>query len=260
MSTRKLFEMRIGSTINIPNSNGYVNSYTDNLIDGVEPSLFYADLNQGSGNELQGKFRAIYSSSALAVNNFAIVKQYQYKFSFLGHSGFKNVQFERKFPTGLNGTPPNLDFAIENDETVIGFESKYLEPLELKLAKFSGSYLKSTLFNSFWKSLFHKYNNSQGHLDTAQLIKHSLGLINNSKTENKKAILVYIYWTPVNRKVYREYNIHERELMHFIQELNQQSDIEFVSLSYEEFWNKYSQDAIFNDHFKKVRTRYEITI
>src|SRR5450759_1463439 len=50
---------------------GYVSEASRNLIDGVHLNDFEADLRQGDGNELEGKFRAAHSSSALAVNTFA---------------------------------------------------------------------------------------------------------------------------------------------------------------------------------------------
>lgn len=55
--------------------NGYTPSLNDNLVPGVRLDQFQEDLLQGHGNELDTKFRAIHSSSALAVNSFARLKQ-----------------------------------------------------------------------------------------------------------------------------------------------------------------------------------------
>ena len=52
-------------------SQGYVPRNWDNLIAGVRPIDFEADLRRGDGDELAYKFRAIDSSSALVVNAFA---------------------------------------------------------------------------------------------------------------------------------------------------------------------------------------------
>ena len=136
MTTRKQFEKEIIKKSDVHNTNGYVRNNEDNLIDGVSLDLFHNDLMQGSGNELISKFNALYSSSALAVNNFAIVKKALKGFSFLGYTGFTNSTFERQFKTGLTGTPPNLDFVIENDEVVIAFESTYLVLLDTKEVNF----------------------------------------------------------------------------------------------------------------------------
>ena len=58
----------------VMDAKGYVREPSQNLIEGVRLVEFEADLKQGDGNELVGKFRAAHSSSALAVNVFAPFK------------------------------------------------------------------------------------------------------------------------------------------------------------------------------------------
>lgn len=267
MKTRKNIEKTIIAQSTITNTNGYVSSNKDNLIDGVDEDLFHNDLSKGSGNELASKFNALYSSAALAVNNFAIVKKNRKDFCFNNYKSFQKAEFERKFPTGLKGTPPNLDFALENDEVLIAFESKYLELLDAKIVQFKDAYCEENLkyLNAFWFKLIEKYKDKEKklQLDVAQLIKHSIGLINyNSSEPKKKIILVYIYWIPKNidQLQLEEYTEHSKELLGFSRELKNQKDIEFISLSYSQFWDKYKNDEQFNNHFNKVKERYDIEI
>jgi hypothetical protein len=263
MTTRKRFEKVITDKCNKPNIKGYFLNNSENLIDGIDLDLFQSDLMQGSGNELKSKFNAIYSSSALAVNNFAIVKKLLKDFKFLNYSDFNNAQFERQFKTGLGGTPPNLDFTIENNETIIAFESKFLEPLDKKYAKFTESYKKENLnyLDDFWFSLINKYHNVSTYLDVAQLIKHSIGLINHKRLfpHIKKLILVYIYWTPDNFVEFAEYKQHQKELTVFEKDIENSNDLEFISLTYYQFWNLYDK-SIFKEHFDKMKNRYKIEI
>lgn len=263
MTTRKNFEKTISKRCEKPNINGYFLNNSENLLEGIDLNLFQKDLMQGSGNELKSKFNAVYSSSALGVNNFAIVKLHLHKFEFLGVSNFKKAEFERQFRTGLKGTPPNLDFTIENNDTIIAFESKYLELLDKKEAKFTESYKKGKLdyLDNLWFSLIDKYQNTSSHLDVAQLIKHSIGLINHKKQfpKIKKAILVYIYWTPDNFADFAEYNIHEKELIEFKKDIGKSNDLDFLSLTYNQFWDNYD-NSIFQEHFVKMRDRYKIEI
>jgi len=266
MTTRKLFEQVIIKKSDSPNKNGYVLNNSDNLINGLNVDLFRDDLMQGSGNELISKFNALYSSSALAVNNFAIVKKYRKDFSFLDYSNFDNADFERQFKTGLSGTPPNLDFALENKDTVIAFESKYLELLDKKKVVFKDSYNKSNLsyLNDFWFNLIDSYVDNELFLDVAQLIKHSIGLINYKRNlpdkQTKKVLLIYIFWTPINSDKFSEYIQHSNELNKFTDNIKKQSDIEFVSMTYNQFWDLYQNIPIFKVHFDKLRTRYSIEI
>lgn len=266
MTTRKQFEKEIINQSNRRNQNGYVLNNEDNLIDGISMDLFYDDLMGGSGNELISKFNALYSSSALAVNNFAIVKKHLKDFSFLGYSGFTKSVFERQFKTGLGGTPPNLDFVLENDEVVIAFESKYLELLDLKEVKFKESYSKNNLryLDNFWFELIDRYIGEKLYLDVAQLIKHAIGLINYrlnlSTTKTQKVILVYIFWTPNNSEKFDEYEQHAKELSCFTDILNNQTDIEFISMTYNQFWSFYDETPIFKEHFYRLKCRYSIDI
>jgi hypothetical protein len=63
---------------------GYVREASQNLIEGVRLDDCEADLNQGGGNEMKGKFRAAHSSSALAVNTFAPFKANPMRCDFRG--------------------------------------------------------------------------------------------------------------------------------------------------------------------------------
>ena len=77
--TRALCALRDGLILTSPgiavDEQGYTASFADNLVPSVEIADFEADLAQGSGDELAGKFRAAHSSSALAVNCFAPFKR-----------------------------------------------------------------------------------------------------------------------------------------------------------------------------------------
>src|SRR5580704_9616505 len=80
---------------------GYVSEAGQNLIEGVSLVDFEADLRQEDGNEMEGKFRAAHSSSALAVNNFAPFKANLAALNLPRGNAFASLQFERKCPHGL---------------------------------------------------------------------------------------------------------------------------------------------------------------
>jgi hypothetical protein len=266
MSTRNRFEKQIIRKSGKSNTKGYVLNNIDNLEADVTLDLFYDDLMQGSGNELVSKFNALYSSSALVVNNFSVVKKRISDFKFLDNSGFDKASFERQFKTGLPGTPPNLDFVIENSKSLIAFESKYLEPLVSKKVVFKDSYNKQNLkyLNDFWFDLINHYKNRELYLDVAQLIKHSIGLINYNRLESVdrsiSVILVYIYWQPINFEDFDECLKHRKELEDFRLMISNQVDVRFVSLSYDEFWDMYTDFPFFSEHFNRMKKRYCIEI
>lgn len=260
MKTRKQFEKAITEKCAKPNVKGYFLNNSDNLLDGITEDLYQEDLMSGSGNELKSKFNAVFSSSALAVNNFAIVKKHLSDFKFFEYSDFFNPRFERQFKTGLRGAPPNLDFTIENKDVVIAFESKYLETLEKKKVKFADSYNIENLdyLNDFWFDLIKRYQDLNLNLDVAQLIKHSIGLLNHRRRNpHQKVVLVYLYWTPENFNDVPNFKTHEKELLKFKKDIEKCKNLEFISLSYNEFWKLYD-NSFFNEHFNKMRHRYKL--
>lgn len=243
-------------------SKGYVSTICDNLIPTVSLDDFYCDLERGDGNELKSKFRALYSSSALSVNFFSFFKRHRDKFSLAGEDNFSEAEFEKKLPTGLNGTSPNLDFYLENKNSIIGIESKFLELLKPEKPKFSASYSDKflaelddglpTIVNHFRK------NAEPTFLDTAQLVKHSIGLLNNKRKRSAK--LIYVYWQPLNPDNFPVYKQHKTELDDFLKMIKDISGISFFHFTYLELCNKFKTDIFFKQHLQHFKDKYLLTI
>jgi hypothetical protein len=259
MNLKEKLHKKIINDSKIPNINGYVNAYNDNLIKNVEEEYFVNDLKNGSGNELDEKFRALWSSSALVVNNFVPFVKNIDKLAF-DNIIFEKAGFERKFPTGLGGTPPNIDFFMEKNDLVIGVESKYLEITTETKSEFKEDYFSIRYLNNEFLNIMEKYNNKKTHLHIAQLLKHSIGLINYKMKTAKNIILYYIYWTPLNWNEFIEYNRHENELKIFSEEINSIGKIKFVSIKYIDLWKTYENNNILKDHISIIRNRYEYKI
>jgi hypothetical protein len=259
MNTKeKLYKIIIEKS-KIQNINGYVNKFTDNLINGVEEKYFVNDLKNGSGNELDEKFRALWSSSALVVNNFVPFVKNIDKITF-DNKVFENAGFERKFPTSLGGTPPNIDYFMEKSDLLIGFESKYSEILSETTSEFSEKYFALKFLNAEFIKLMKKYNNKCGYLHIAQLLKHSIGLINYKIKTGKNIILYYVYWTPLNWNDFYEYNEHENELNIFFDEINSTNQIIFRRIKYIDFWKIYENEKNLRNYIENIRNRYELKI
>lgn len=242
---------------------GYLKNIKSNLLEGIELNLFEEDYRKGSGNELESKFMAIHSSAALVVNNFAILKKLGSRFKFLNFDNIEQICFEKQCPSGLLGTPPNLDVFLENNSTVIGIESKFTETLTKKKVNFSSSYNSDKLsyLSPKWFEIIEKYNNQTFYLDIAQLIKHSIGLINykRKKFPNKKIVLIYLYWLPVNHNDFENYKSHLNELSNFIDNIKN-TEIEFIAMSYLDLWNEWSKDDLIKEHLLKIKERYLISL
>jgi hypothetical protein len=243
---------------------GYVNNSRENLLQPEWMELIIKDYEEGGGKELKLKFRAVHSSAALAANNFARFKQDPGQLVIIGKSGFNCVVLEKKLPTGLQGIPPNLDVYFENRDSCIAIESKLLEILSLKKPHFSTNYCRDQLplCEPKWLNLIESAPKaSETYLDTAQLVKHYLGLIYHLKKNkiDKKHILLYLYWKPTNASEIEEYQKHDQEVKEF-KDMVTGSSVEFISMSYSELWEAWSKEPSLADHAKKLMERYFVHI
>lgn len=175
---------------------GYLQTYAENLFRPLS-EMALTSFEKGSGSELVGrdgapaKMRALHSSSALAVNFFDYwSNDPDGMLAALGlRIGAESLGFEVKFPTGLGGTPPNLDVAIRwSDGAWLGIESKFTEWLSPKSP--GAQHFKDKYFppdGGLWASrgmvkcqgvaeAIYSKQLTYRHLDAPQLLKHALGL------------------------------------------------------------------------------------
>ncbi|MBZ5703472.1 MAG: hypothetical protein LAN84_16685 [Acidobacteriia bacterium] len=245
---------------------GYVSEAGQNLIEGVRLDDFESDLRQGDGNELEGKFRAAHSSSALAVNTFAPFKANATALRFPGIGGFASVHFERKCPHGLVGRrSPNLDVLADGPNGVVAVESKCLEILTPHKAKFAPAYedeIKDERRRTAWfremTRLVEKPHTYRW-LDAAQLVKHAFGLA-YGEFVNRRVTLLYLYWEPSNPEAYPTFAEHRAEVTRFAASIIGGGP-EFVAMSYPElwrWWEAHPEPEWLPTHVGRLRARYGV--
>lgn len=252
---------------------GYLDDWRDNLIEGVTAADFEADLRRGAGNELTdrpdepAKFRAAYSSSALAVNTFAPFRRQPERLSLAGITGFDALEFEYPCDNGLVGTNPHFDLFARTATTVIAVESKFLEPLRQQAAQFSDQYSRPFMGTADrpriaeepWARMYARLRSdpqTYRHLDAAQLVKHYLGLRHSFSTHERT--LVYLHWEPANAAdlaVYRDLRLEINDFAAAVAGC----DTRFVALSYPSLWREWQQNRACMDmtkHLERLRQRY----
>lgn len=259
----------------------YVTDPQCNLINSVKNWVeIEAELGNGQGGELAPqeeappKFQAFHSSTALCVNTLSKFKENLSDFDFIGYRVFKKACFEKKLKTGISTA--NLDFYAETANSILGFESKFTETLEAKLPnqirKRKNGEIVGNL--SVYSKKFEKLNNAPKsfisvlekyvavkdklYLDVAQLIKHSIGLLNKAKEDRKEPVLVYIYWVPSNWHELELYRQHEIEIAAFKNDISRH--LTFISMSYLDFWSMYENNTTFSSHIKEVTNRYLLKV
>ena len=180
---------------------GYVSTVAANLFVPLSPRT-RAALLAGSGGELKdrgakvgkpaipAKMRALHSSATLAVNVFDYWVTCPRDLGSVLERPLASVEFEAQYPTGLRGTPPNIDVELRwADRSVTGVESKFTEWMAPNGAKkpFKGKYFANRM--RLWEARglgqcqdlaerLQKSATTFECLNVGQLLKHTLGLAN----------------------------------------------------------------------------------
>ena len=244
---------------------GYTSSYADNLLPSVIISDFDADLRQGSGDELTVKFRALNSSSALAVNGFGPFRRHLSDLRLCGADGMTTLHFEKKCPIGIRGTPPNLDVLVEGANSVIAIESKFTEYLTPHPAGFSPSYetgIRDERRETGWfREMLRLIEAPRTYrwLDAAQLVKHALGLLHCYP--GRRSTLLYLYWEPLNAVDYPLFEEHRGDISTFAERITG-PQLGFEAMTYNELWASWDDGAPqwLSTHLRDLRARYAVTV
>jgi hypothetical protein len=97
-------------------------------------------------------------------------------------------------------------------------------------------------------------------LDAAQLIKHAFGLARTF--HDRRAILLYLFWEPINASSFSIFSEHRQELSDFSGRVAVGFP-EFRAMSYRELWKDWEssqQPNWLRAHLQRLRARYEIAI
>jgi hypothetical protein len=268
---KRLIELKGPSVLSDENPR-YVRTPKDNLLPGLDFAAVAGDLQRGGGGEIkpkQGlcKFCATYSSSALAVNTFGPFRTRPNLLLLAGKDGFEETVFEKPLSTGLRGISPNLDFFARSSGLVVAVESKLSEILRPKKAKFTESYREAVRADAepAWAAMYERLKDDPchfTHVDSAQLVKHYLGIRHALAEKKAPKVLVYVYWEPMNAEDFDAYRAHRSEIREFSGEVKD-SEIRFEAITYSELWD--SWDSTPNwvgtaQHIENLRERYDLEI
>ena len=255
----------------------YCESPVDNLVDTLTLGQMRSALDQigrGDGAELKPrvsgspKFCASYSSAALAVNTFAAWMGREPWLILAGQSGFTRLEFEVKFPTGLQGRSPNLDVVAAGSHTIVAVESKCIEYLGEHHAAFQLSYDAAieALADESWTSLFRDLKDAPmllRRLGVGQLVRHYLGLRRMIADGHAySATLLYLYWEPADAAQFDEFAAHRRDVALLARRVADPT-VEFVAMSYTELWAQWSVSGApewLIAHVAALRKRYAVTL
>jgi hypothetical protein len=240
---------------------GYTRTSEENLLPGIDFSAIEPDLRRGDGHELESKFRAVHSSSALAVNSFGRFKRAPRELVFASKRGANDVEFEKPLRIFRGGRAPNLDVWIRRDQHIFAVESKCLEYLKRKVPLFSPAYERlapPTSEERWWRVYEHAKLGAPQYLDRAQLIKHYFGISAfRRRIPTSTVTLIYLFWEPLNWQEIDACLAHREELAAFASALGD-TQVQFSSMSYNDLWDSWLKEPELVEHAKQLRARYQV--
>lgn len=248
----------------------YLLDVQDNLLPGISRAEIEPHFKDAAGHELEGKMRAPWSSSALAVNSFARWRKDPALLAIARRSGFlPGFRFEHPCANRVSTIHPHLDVILERPGEVVAVESKFTEYLQgndhppvaegyKRLAR-----VANPRAGSRWFAALEQVEQFLL-LDAYQLVKHYLGLVLEFRRDPPVELtLVYMYWEPRNPLKSAGAGLierHRREMAEFSRLVADDPTCRFESLTYEEHWNELDRMAEkppwLNDHLERLRTRY----
>jgi hypothetical protein len=244
---------------------GYVNRPEDNLLPTVSLANIADDYRSAAGHELENKFCAAYSSSALVANCFGPFRKDGPIPVVAGANGLTSLRFEKRLPHGLPSESPNLDVVIAGADALVAIESKCTEHLRRKHGEFKCAYDSLVeKMEAGWREVFkaiRKQSDRFGGLDAAQLVKHYLGIRHSAKEHRK--VLLYLFWEPLNAHTLLAFKDHRRRIVEF-SEMVRGSEVEFQYQSYPELWRSWSSGAsaspVVSEHLRQLEKRYSVEL
>jgi hypothetical protein len=249
---------------------GYLESVEANLWTPMRPATLAA-FQAGEAAELKdfprypAKLRALFSSAALVVNVFEhwCGGDSAPLLAALALEGpAREIRFEARFAISADGTPPNVDIAIELASGVcVGIESKFTEwhlPRRPAKIRFKDKYFPAG--TALWTSrglprcqaLAEELQDGRSRFRffyATQLLKHALGMATQCRGGIALYYLYYEWSGPAARA-------HRREIEQFAARVG--DELAFRSLSYQELFERLVRHcgAADADYLAYLKARY----
>jgi hypothetical protein len=250
---------------------GYCLKAEDNLIASVGPGVWrraQRDLKAGKGDELGGKFRAPYSSSALAVNSFAPLLD---GIPLPGPTLVEgDIAFEQQRSAWAGGYWPTLDVIAETAGNPLRLfvESKCTEFLRRGHPDFSQAFVKHAkdrLDPAAARTFEHLADDSAvfDPLDARQLAKHFLAAKRAvvDAPEPLKVIVLCIWWEPQDAAAHPVFESHRKAVEAFAAAVPD-DHVSVQGISYRDLWEHWesSTDPLLSRHTRLLRYRYDVRL
>jgi hypothetical protein len=266
----KALTERLAEQVRLDGS-GYCMRAEDNLVASVGPGVWKRArqaLAGGKGDELASKFRAPYSSSALAVNTFGPLLEAVSLPGPLEVAG--PVAFEQQRSAWAGGYRPTLDLIVEADGSPVRLfvESKCTEFLRKGHPDFSEAFVNhaSQRLGASAVGTFERLVADPGAfdpLDARQLAKHFLAA-KRAVVDSARAfaiVLLCVWWEPEDASEHPVFQNHRDAVTSFAAAVPD-DDVTVRGLSYRDLWAHWDTlgDSVLARHTEFLRGRYDVRL
>lgn len=231
----------------------------DLLIDGVDDEQLPLSLDRS-------RLRSPDSAAALAINTFIPWRANPKELPLAGFTGFDAIQFEVRCPTGLRGTPPHLDLLALRSDAAVAVTVRCTEYLGRRKSAVAPSYdrlLAETPGIEAWQDALARLRGSPEQfklLDLGALIKYALAL--GRTFPDRTAVLLYLYWEPVDADLFDEFRHHRAELDTLAADTGS-GRIRFEAETFADLWRAWDardHPPWIGDHIRRLRSRYNVAL
>ena len=252
-------------------SAGYCRRPEDNLVTSVGPGVWRrarVALASGKGDELATKFRAAFSSSALAVNSFGpLIENVDLPGGLKFHGP---IRFEQERSAWARGYWPTLDVIVEDtsSEMRLFVESKCIEFLRAGHVAFSDAFVKHARerlgpeATATYERLFED-SHAFDPLDARQLAKHFLAA-KRAAVEARggsRVLLLCITWEPADAASHPVFSRHRQAVVDFAVAVPDEH-VTVGTLTYRDLWDYWEAvgDPVLARHTALLRERYDVRL
>lgn len=236
-----------------------VRRLADLLIDGVDDAQLPVSLDRS-------RLRTPDSAAALAINTFVPWQRAPDGMPLAGYTGFQAMQFEVRCPTGLRGTPPHLDLLALREDAAVAVTVRCSEYLGRRKSPVAPSYdrlLDETPGLDAWRQHLQSLRSTPQRfalLDLGALIKYALAL--GRTFPDRQAVLLYLYWEPVDADMFEDFRRHRVELDALMAD-TEGGRIRFMAQTFGALWSTWadrSEPAWLQGHVERLRSRYSVAL
>jgi hypothetical protein len=222
-------------------------------------------LPTGPGRLEAVRLRQAHGAAALVLNSFGRWRQHPHLLPLAGESGFRELRFDARCPTGLRGTPPLLELIAGHDGVIVAVTARCAEYLSTRPRKLTSAYaqLRPPASLSPWFDLLPSLRADPPffrYVDAAGLLKLAVGL--GRTFPDRPAKLVYLFWEPTNAQAFPAFAEHRAELACLTARVAA-SSVVLVAQSFEDLWSEWqalAEPDWLRGMVARLRARYSVAI